>query len=43
MATCQCPKCTYRFKVLDDEYGDHPCPRCGYHPEQEDGEEEETE
>ena len=27
-----CPKCYYAFKVLADEYGTHPCPRCGYFP-----------
>jgi Zn finger protein HypA/HybF involved in hydrogenase expression len=35
MATCQCPKCNKRFQVLDDEYGDHPCPNCGYGEEPE--------
>jgi DNA-directed RNA polymerase subunit RPC12/RpoP len=38
MATCKCPKCKGRFQVLDDEYGDHPCPNCGYHPENEEDE-----
>jgi Zn finger protein HypA/HybF involved in hydrogenase expression len=40
MAQCQCPKCKSGFQVLDDEYGDHPCPKCGYHPESEEGEDE---
>jgi Zn finger protein HypA/HybF involved in hydrogenase expression len=38
MATCQCPNCRNRFQVLEDEYGDHPCPNCGYHPDQEEEE-----
>jgi Zn finger protein HypA/HybF involved in hydrogenase expression len=42
-ATCQCPNCRNRFQVLEDEYGDHPCPRCGYHPEQEEELDEEEE
>ncbi len=28
-----CPECGYRFRVPEDERHDHPCPRCGYHPE----------
>lgn len=32
-ATCRCPRCKKRFKVLADEYGDHPCPRCGCGPD----------
>jgi Zn finger protein HypA/HybF involved in hydrogenase expression len=34
-ATCRCSKCGQQFKTLADEYMDHPCPRCGYHPSQE--------
>jgi hypothetical protein len=27
----QCPKCRYRFRVMDDEDdGQHSCPSCGY-------------
>jgi hypothetical protein len=35
MATCHCPNCNKRFQVLDAEYGDHPCPHCGYGEESE--------
>ena len=38
MATNRCPRCKRQFQTLDDEYGDHPCPRCGYHPSQDDEE-----
>ena len=31
-ASNQCYKCGYPFKTLADEYGTHPCPRCGYDP-----------
>lgn len=27
----QCPKCRYRFRVMEDEDdGQHSCPSCGY-------------
>lgn len=32
MTTCTCPRCRRRFAVLADEYGEHPCPGCGYEP-----------
>lgn len=28
---CECPRCRRRFRVPDDEYGDHPCPKCGWY------------
>jgi len=31
-ATYTCPKCRTRIQVLADEYGDHPCGRCGWEP-----------
>ncbi len=31
-ATCRCHRCGRCFKVLADEYGDHPCPRCKFKP-----------
>lgn len=34
-AVCRCRRCGHRFRVLADEYGDHPCPKCGWHPEQD--------
>ena len=36
-----CPECGYRYRVLDDERHDHPCPRCGYHPDLEPDEDDE--
>ena len=27
-----CPDCGCRFRVLADEVGMHPCPRCGFDP-----------
>lgn len=39
-ATCTCPNCNSRFSVLEDEQGDHHCPKCGYHSGQEDEEED---
>jgi len=27
-----CPECKHRFRTLEDEENDHPCPRCGFHP-----------
>ena len=30
MTTCTCPRCRRRFAVLPDEYGEHPCPSCGW-------------
>ena len=35
MAINRCPKCYKYFKVPADEWGDHACPYCGYHPENE--------
>lgn len=29
-----CNKCRCHFRTLEDEEQDHPCPRCGWHPEQ---------
>lgn len=29
-ASQRCPKCRKSFRVLEDEQGMHPCPRCGY-------------
>lgn len=29
----RCSKCGCQFRTLEDEHGDHPCPRCGYHYE----------
>ncbi len=28
----QCPKCNRSFRTLEDEYGTHDCPYCGYSP-----------
>lgn len=28
----RCPRCGHCFTVLADEYGTHPCPKCGYEP-----------
>lgn len=33
--TNTCSRCRTVFRVLDDEDGDHPCPKCGWHPSQE--------
>ena len=30
----RCPKCNHGFRTLEDEFGQHACPRCGYYPEQ---------
>ena len=30
VATWACPGCKRRWRVLKDEYGDHPCPHCGW-------------
>jgi rubrerythrin len=27
-AAYRCPFCGYRIRVLEDEQGQHPCPRC---------------
>lgn len=32
-STCVCPHCGRVFKVLADEWGDHPCPKCGFKTE----------
>lgn len=32
MASHTCSNCGCRFAVLDDEQGDHACPRCGWAP-----------
>lgn len=37
----RCPVCRCSFRTLEDEYGTHPCPRCGYYPgtyDEDDGE-----
>ena len=34
-AAQRCPRCRRSFKTLADEVGTHPCPRCGYFPEDE--------
>jgi len=31
METCWCGRCQCLFSARD-EYGDHPCPKCGYDP-----------
>jgi len=31
-ATNRCPECGCVFRTMDDEFGMHPCPRCGYFP-----------
>jgi hypothetical protein len=36
-STCTCPKCGRVFRVPEDEWGDHPCPRCGWEPSLEHG------
>ena len=35
-----CPNCNHTFRTLADEWGTHPCPRCGfgYQDERLDGE-----
>jgi len=43
VATCRCSHCGCRFRVLADEEGTWPCPRCGYAPWNEDEEESEEE
>jgi hypothetical protein len=35
MAVNKCPRCKCLFRVPDDEWGEHDCPRCRYHPEDE--------
>ena len=25
-----CPNCNHTFRTLADEWGTHPCPRCGF-------------
>ena len=40
-AICRCSRCGQQFMVLADEYGQHPCPRCGFHPGREEEEPEE--
>lgn len=29
----RCPKCRHQFRTMEDEEGQHDCPRCGYGPE----------
>ena len=31
----RCTRCNKRIRTLPDEEGQHPCPRCGYHPDPE--------
>ena len=31
----RCRRCGYAFRVLEDEQGMHPCPRCGPEPDHE--------
>lgn len=31
-ASYTCPNCRNRIITLADEYGDHPCGRCGWEP-----------
>jgi len=31
-ATNRCPECGCVFRTMDDEFGMHPCPRCGLFP-----------
>ncbi len=31
-ASNQCPSCRFVFRTLEDEFGEHECPRCGYFP-----------
>jgi predicted Zn-ribbon and HTH transcriptional regulator len=31
----RCRRCGYAFRVLEDEQGMHPCPRCGPEHEQD--------
>lgn len=38
-ASFTCPKCGTRNRVLADEVGDHPCYKCGWHPDDENEEE----
>jgi hypothetical protein len=35
-ASQRCPRCRQSFRVLADEVGSHPCPRCGYFPGDDD-------
>ena len=28
----RCPECGCTFHTLEDEYGQHECPNCGYFP-----------
>lgn len=36
MAWNRCNQCGHRFQTLDDEFGEHPCPRCNWYPGIED-------
>jgi len=38
-----CPECKHKFRTLEDEHDDHPCPRCGFHPRLESEEKNEDE
>lgn len=29
----KCPKCSCVFQTMDDEFGTHSCPHCGYAPD----------
>ena len=40
MATCW--MCKHKFRTMEDEEGMHPCPRCGYDPNEEREREAET-
>lgn len=31
----RCPECGCVFQTMDDEYGTHSCPRCGFCPHEE--------
>jgi Zn finger protein HypA/HybF involved in hydrogenase expression len=33
-ASQRCPRCRKSFRTLADEVGDHPCPYCGYDPDE---------
>jgi uncharacterized Zn finger protein (UPF0148 family) len=34
MTTNTCPRCRCVFRVPADEWGEHPCPRCGWEPDE---------
>lgn len=35
MAANRCPQCRCVFQTMEDEWGEHACPYCGYETEQE--------